>query len=1002
MRMDEFRQLVATIAGTSGNFSIEAANDFAQSLPALDDDVVRDLDGATANAIIDGWVRDYTSTAPQSTTALPQSQLIHRRSPTPVPVRRGGASDIDTLFEWRPLHDHAPELAADVELATLMSRPEGDAPATPVTRPSSTLDGPTPAVDIGARLRPAGVQAAQEKLNLWASDSCVTENERRQRHLLAEFLCDHLAPSDDGSIRVTGDIGMAICAEITALPEGLHIIGDLALGECTGLTSLPHGLHVGGSLKVSSCTNLSTLCEDLYVGHDLAIINCARLANLPERFHVSGHLAVAYCAGLERLPENLEVLNDLYLIDCAKIASLPNAWQIGGNIHIGGCTSLAELPATLELNGDLELTDCDGLRSLPTGLHVRGSLRISACAALSELPQGLVIGAKLQLNECEGIRSLPHDLRVNEAISLNSCRNLAALPPAFCVGGSLSLERCTALTKLPADLRVAGALRVGGCTGLTAIPKTMRIGGDVVFAECPGITSFPDGFAVHANLGLVGCTELVSLPRNLRVRANLDLGGCSRLTALPAGLRVAGNLDLVGCTNLASLPEGLFVGGDLYLTDCTALTSLPNSLSVGHDISLVRCTNVTSLPPAVLAWPPHSLGQPHLIYIDGSGIPERVVDRIITEVQPTGVELISYSQTTAEAAPTWTSPDDALAYWTEQAASAGAAPRSANNDGEQAESGENEGGDRVDAAESSRTTGAPRTADWNLDDDACSTLRDYLARLRETADFENRSTRRILAGRIVGLVRTMDALPDLRELLLAQMAVALTSCGDRLALSLNDMEIAERMALIEGSPAQQHQELARSLIALEEVRRLADAKVRSLPSFDEIEIRLAYEIRVGMALREASRRAGGNGIELPVSTRAMLYPACAGQVTSEDIEVAADMALTAARDETRLKNFLSSWPAWQRMLRAEQAAALKRDDIVVTPDSMLTAEHRAALMSSCPISLSPPEPDQLVFVNAGSTLHVFDFSSLLQHWVEHGTNPVNRQTLDLAQIRRPI
>ena len=233
------------------------------------------------------------------------------------------------------------------------------------------------------------------------------------------------------------------------------------------------------------------------------------------------------------------------------------------------------------------------------------------------------------------------------------------------------------------------------------------------------------------------------------------------------------------------------------------------------------------------------------------------------------------------------------------------------------------------------------------------------------------------------------------------MVVAVTSCGDRVILSLNDMEI-------EGARPQLRARAAASILSSpghcspsEEVRRLADEKVRTLPSVDEIEVRLAYEIRVAAALAQvAANYAQVNGVELPVSTRSMLFPGCARQVTDEDIATACNAALRVANDQASLNAYLATWPTWQRLLRTEAATQLVRERISVENPSLMTPQQREGLGSECPISLCEPDADDLVFVHVGDSVQVFSLSALLQHWMEHGTNPMNRQPLALEQLRR--
>ena len=138
-----------------------------------------------------------------------------------------------------------------------------------------------------------------------------------------------------------------------------------------------------------------------------------------------------------------------------------------------------------------------------------------------------------------------------------------------------------------------------------------------------------------------------------------------------------------------------------------------------------------------------------------------------------------------------------------------------------------------------------------------------------------------------------------------------------------------------------------------------------------------------------------------MSTRSMLYPACARQVTQADIEAAARVALASAQDPARLNAFLADWPSWHRLQRAEVAETLTCDLILAEDASTMTPTQREDLADSCcPILLCPPSADDRVFIHSGETLQVFSLQALLQHWVEYGTNPVNRQPLGLEQLRR--
>lgn len=520
--------------------------------------------------------------------------------------------------------------------------------------------------------------------------------------------------------------------------------------------------------------------------------------------------------------------------------------------------------------------------------------------------------------------------------------------------------------------------------------------------NCHALTSLPENLRIAGHLCLNRCSALTSLPDNLCVSGDIDSSRCTALRTLPSSLRVGRNLSLVDCTALTSLPNGLCIDGDLVLRGCTSLEAIPEDLLVGGDLDLSWCPNITTLPSGILRWPVREDGRRHVINLESSGIPQTII-RMVVEVPPNGVRfrlgLPGAAHPMVAASTDFGSLDEAVKFWLalDEARSSNsmAGPSSGCAHGESC----------ADADSSQSSSTLPPTqlsrggAIAALGGEEAAALQSFLSRLRETADYANASTRPILTGRVMALLRAIDEHSDLRERLLAQMVVALTSCGDRVILSLNDMEIEQRTMALEGKGREAHIAFARSLLALEEVRRQADQKVRDLPGVDEIEIRLAYEIRVAdaLALKAAT---SSNCIELPVSTRSMLFPHCASQVTSADIDQATGAALAAACDDDTLNAHLAVWPPWLRLMRSERVARLTRNDIAIEDVGAMTDGQREALVGCCPISLCPPEPEDLVFIYCGRTLQVFGLEGLLQHWVEHGTNPVNRQSLDLGQLRR--
>ena len=841
MRFGDFRQLFSDTARALGQVDHASAPDFQDAFAAIERNLIDTLDEQSALAFIRELVLESNSRssaggmlgiAPtadmeiDSTISSPTSSSSSWSSVW-FGGSVGGRGDVASL--------PAPDLS-DEELSLLHA---------------DALAGSVPAGSSSPRPHS---HAAGERLQAWANDDRLPDDERAHRNEAVAEILARIDPSDDALVHVRGPLVLA-GSRIRDLPHGLYVHGDFNLFGCDDLTALPEGLRVSGELYLGNCTRLTQLPAHLHVGGNLGLIGCTSLTSLPNDLRVGGDLGLARCSGLLSLPAELHVSGDLNLAGCTGLTSLPDGLRVGGRLILADTVAIATLPTRLDVTGDLILIDCTGISSIPAGAHL-------------------------------------------------------------------------------------GGLYVSGCPDFSTIP-----------AHLSG--SVPDSLWVEGSIEITSCTRLTTLPHGMQVHGDLNLTGCTHLTSLPAGLRVEGSLCLDGCSRLALLPDDLHVGADLSLRDCIRLSSLP---------------------PSVLTWPPLPDGQVHRINVEGSGISPRVVNRILRETRPAGVQFLTSAHAHQRATGRrFANLVQAVDFWLKMAG-----PRSQT---------------------------AANVTEWEMDNDEVTAITDYLSNLTATADFENPSTRRILARRVAELLRAIDENIDLRERLVAQMVVAMTSCGDRVILSLNDMEIEQRTAALAGKGPNEHKKLARSLMALREVRRLANEKVGRLPSVDEIEIHLAYEIRVGAALANAnatnSTDASSDRVELPVSTQSMLYPACAQQVTNDDIRKATAAALAVAQDETLLHAYLATWPPWQRLERAQQAGRLTHDAVTLDSAATMTREQRHALADKCPISLCQPEPHDLVFVYGGASLQVFSLDSLLHHWVEHGTNPVNRQPLELAQLRRP-
>ncbi len=147
--------------------------------------------------------------------------------------------------------------------------------------------------------------------------------------------------------------------------------------------------------------------------------------------------------------------------------------------------------------------------------------------------------------------------------------------------------------------------------------------------------------------------------------------------------------------------------------------------------------------------------------------------------------------------------------------------------------------------------------------------------------------------------------PSLRSDTFVTSLYATTTCNDRVTLALNGMKAARVTADIERGDYDHRlpelMTLAKGMFRLDQLEGIAREKVKSLPFVDEIEVHLAYQVK----LREP--------LALPVDTAEMQYFAVSG-VSPQDLRDAQTRVLAAER--RGFPDFLASqWQPWQSVLK---------------------------------------------------------------------------------------
>jgi len=213
----------------------------------------------------------------------------------------------------------------------------------------------------------------------------------------------------------------------------------------------------------------------------------------------------------------------------------------------------------------------------------------------------------------------------------------------------------------------------------------------------------------------------------------------------------------------------------------------------------------------------------------------------------------------------------------------------------------------------------------------------FLARLRETSDYKSARLQPDFQQRIGRLLAQLEPADStaLRELCFAQAVTAVDTCGDRVALSLLNMETAcaTHQAEVEvrnGGYENQLQELVdlgKGMYRLQQLAEISRAKVQTLNFVDEIEVHLGYLVHFSEEFK------------LPVQMQTMLYPDCSA-ITEADV-TAARNALTGHAEEgdnRALLDYLASWSPMDMMLKKQDPKAFSAIGIKIEAAIMQARE----------------------------------------------------------------
>lgn len=195
-------------------------------------------------------------------------------------------------------------------------------------------------------------------------------------------------------------------------------------------------------------------------------------------------------------------------------------------------------------------------------------------------------------------------------------------------------------------------------------------------------------------------------------------------------------------------------------------------------------------------------------------------------------------------------------------------------------------------------------------------LKSWLSRLSYMSDYKaSPELRTWLASNVVHYLERAGTDEVFRQTFQTTIDGAAATCGDRVALSIIHVGIAYRLAMIDKSDLQGLAELlVRGTWAVDLLEKIARKKVNQLKFFDEIEVYLAYLVK----LKET--------LQLLIDINDMLYFSCS-HVIEEDLSHAALEVLNQLANRAYL-DFLVDQPEWKKALAkayAPEYASLEKE-----------------------------------------------------------------------------
>lgn len=424
---------------------------------------------------------------------------------------------------------------------------------------------------------------------------------------------------------------------------------------------------------------------------------------------------------------------------------------------------------------------------------------------------------------------------------------------------------------LPKALRSLGVAR----NQLDALPANLPAQLQKLYANENQLNVLPKHLPERLQKFHVGSNYLSALPARLPESLRELDASYNRLSTLPDRLPRHLQKLYVSLNRMSTLPGRLPEGLQVLDLSDNALSALPDHLPKELQKLYVGNNRLSALPEhlpdglqrldvfsnLLSAFPPGLLNVRTLVELSDNPLPATVLHRLqqITSAPDYQGPRILFSMTALEALPTLDSVrplGDAMQNWLGQ--------------------------------ESAPWTGFTQEA-------GATEFSLFLDKLAQSIIGRNPAFRMTFQA----WLREMAAHPSLRAHLFAVAQGATASCQDRVMLTANDMAKARLLFQVErGDYDQRLPELvgiARGMFRLEKLEAIARQKAASLMFVDEVEVYLAYQVKLCAPLR------------LPLVADDMAYFKVSG-VSDKDL-LAAE-ATVKEMENREFRDFLLTWTPW--------------------------------------------------------------------------------------------